>query len=85
MSSPFSKAALVLSVVLLLLSSAGICLAEDARRAEQVGRACVDVCTPDSKDIIESLIEGYVTGACEPPDYEYSSTPTGGGSVSPST
>lgn len=29
MSSPFSKAALVLSVVLLLLSSAGICLAEE--------------------------------------------------------
>jgi hypothetical protein len=67
------------------LARVGICLAEDARRAEEVGRACVDACEPDSKDIIESLIEGYVTGACDPPEYEYSSTPTGGGSVSPST
>lgn len=66
------------------LARVGICLAEDATKAEQVGRACVDVCAPSSKDIIESLIEGYVTGACDPPEYEYSSTPSGGG-VSPST
>lgn len=65
------------------LARVGICLSEDSTRAEQVGRACVDVCSPDSKDIIESLIEGYVTGACDPPDYEYSSTPGGGTIVSP--
>ena len=67
------------------LARVGICLSEDVTKAEQVGRACVNVCEPDSKDIIESLIEGYVTGACDPPEYEYSSTPGGGGSVSPST
>ena len=67
------------------LARVGICLSEDVTKAEQVGRACVDACTPDTKDIIESLIEGYVTGACDPPEYEYSSTPSGGGSVSPST
>ena len=67
------------------LARVGICLSEDVTRAEEVGRACVDVCAPDTKDIIESLIEGYVTGACDPPEYEYSSTPSGGGSVSPST
>lgn len=67
------------------LARVGICLSEDATRAEAVGRACVAVCAPETEEIIESLIEGYVTGACEPPQYEYSSTPPGGGSVSPST
>jgi hypothetical protein len=67
------------------LARVGICLAEDVTRAEEVARACVDVCEPDTKEIIESLIEGYVTGACDPPEYEYSSTPSGGGSVSPSS
>ena len=65
------------------LARVGICLSEDSTKAEQVGRACIDVCSPSSTDIIESLIEGYVTGACDPPEYEYSSTPSGGG-VSPS-
>ena len=67
------------------LARVGICLAEDVTRAEKVGRACADVCEPDTQEVIESLIEGYVTGACNPPTYDYSSTPSGGGSVSPST
>ena len=67
------------------IARVGICLAEDVTRAEEVARACVDVCEPDTEEIIESLIEGYVTGACDPPEYEYSSSPSGGGSVSPST
>jgi len=64
------------------LARVGICLAEDITRAEEVARACVDVCEPDTKEIIEGLLEGYLTGACDPPVYEYSSTPPG---VSPST
>lgn len=67
------------------LARVGICLAEDVTRAEKVGRACADVCEPDTQEVIESLIEGYVTGACNPPTHDYSSTPSGGGSVSPST
>ena len=66
------------------LARVGICLAEDVTRAEEVGRACVDACTPDTGEMIESLIEGYITGACDPPEYEFSS-PGGGSSVSPST
>ena len=67
------------------LARVGICLSEDVTRAEKVGRACMDVCEPDTQEVIESLIEGYVTGACNPPTYDYSSTPSGGGSMSPST
>ncbi|RLA44046.1 MAG: hypothetical protein DRQ97_11950 [Gammaproteobacteria bacterium] len=71
------------------LARVGICLAEDVAEAEQVGRACVDVCSPDTGDLIETLVDGYVTGMCEPsiepPSiYGTASTPSGG-SVSPST
>jgi hypothetical protein len=71
------------------LARVGICLAEDVAEAEEVGRACVDVCTPDTGYLIENLIDGYVTGMCEladePPSiYGTASTPSGG-SVSPST
>ena len=41
------------------LARVGICLAEDVAEAEEVGRACVDVCTPDTGEIIENLIDGY--------------------------
>ena len=71
------------------LARVGICLADDVAQAEDVGRACVDVCTPATGDMIENLIDGYVAGMCEPgvepPSiYGAANTPSGG-SVSPST
>jgi hypothetical protein len=71
------------------LARVGICLSEDVTEAQEVGGACVDVCTPDTAEIIEGLIEGYVTGMCEPKEeppsiYGTTDTPSGGG-VSPAT
>jgi hypothetical protein len=65
------------------LARVGICLSVDVAQAEEVGRACVNVCSPETDEIIEGLIEGYVTGACNPPEYEVSSKANTGG-VSPS-
>jgi hypothetical protein len=71
------------------LARVGICLSEDTTEAQEVGAACVNVCTPDTAKIIEGLIEGYVTGMCEPkvePPSIYGTTGTpSGGSVSPAT
>jgi hypothetical protein len=67
------------------LARVGICLSEDVAKAQEVGGACVDVCTPDTAEIIESLIEGYVTGMCEPEEDPPSIYGTSGGGVSPAT
>ncbi len=68
------------------LARVGICMARDNDEAEAIGRGCVDVCTPVTDKIIEGLVQNYVTGGCEEPQYQFSgSSPTGGGSsVSPS-
>jgi len=66
------------------LARVGICLARDNEEAESIARACETVCTAVSDKIIESLVQNYVTGGCEEPEYEFPSGPTGGGSVSPS-
>jgi hypothetical protein len=68
------------------LARVGICMARDNDEAEAIARDCVDVCSPVTDKIIEGLVQNYVTGGCEEPQYQFSgSTPTGGGSsVSPS-
>lgn len=66
------------------LGMVGICRAVDATKAEEVGKACANECSKEVQELVDSLIEGYVTGACQPPAYEYFSSPASGGSISQS-
>jgi hypothetical protein len=66
------------------LARVGICLARDNDEAEAIGRGCIDVCAPVTDQVIESLVQSYITGGCEEPDqYGSASVPSEGG-VSPS-
>ena len=66
------------------LARVGICMSRDNDEAEAIGKACVDVCAPETDPIIDKLVQNYITGGCEqPPGYDSASVPSEG-SVSPS-
>ena len=75
------------------LAKTGICAASDTTQAEKVGRAAIAVTSEAALiDNIEGAIGAYAAGMCDPvknkklppSGYETSTTPSGGGEVSPS-